>query len=65
MRGNDEQQSAVFSYVGAEQRIWVKQVAGMWQTRFRGRRRIEWMFRLAVSALNLRRMQRLLAVATG
>jgi len=44
---------------------WVKQVAGMWQTRFRGRRRIEWMFRLAVSALNLRRMQRLLAVATG
>jgi transposase len=44
---------------------WVKQVAGMWQTKFRGRRRVEWMFRLAVSALNLRRMQRLLATAPG
>jgi transposase len=44
---------------------WVKQVAGMWQTKFRGRTRVEWMFRLAVSALNLRRMQRLLAVGTG
>jgi len=44
---------------------WVKQVAGMWQTKFRGRRRVEWMFRLAVSALNLRRMQRLLAMAPG
>jgi transposase len=44
---------------------WVKQVAGMWQTKFRGRRRVEWMFRLAVSALNLRRMQRLLAVVPG
>lgn len=41
---------------------WIKQVAGMWQTKFRGRRRVEWMFRLAISALNLRRMQRLLAV---
>ena len=40
---------------------WIKQVAGMWQTKFRGRRRVEWMFRLAASALNLRRMQRLLA----
>jgi transposase len=44
---------------------WVKQVAGMWQTKFRGRMRVEWMFRLAVSALNLRRMQRLLAVVPG
>jgi transposase len=44
---------------------WIKHVAGMRQTKFRGRRRVEWMFRLAVSALNLLRMQRLLAVATG
>jgi hypothetical protein len=44
---------------------WIKQVAGMRQTKFRGRRRVEWMFRWAVSALNLRRMQRLLAVAGG
>lgn len=39
---------------------WIKQVAGMWQTKFRGRRRVEWMFQLAVTALNLRRLQRLL-----
>jgi transposase len=44
---------------------WIKQAAGMWQTKFRGRRRVEWMFRLATSALNLRRMQRLMAVTTG
>ena len=44
---------------------WIKQVAGMWQTKFRGQRRVEWMFRLAISALNLRRMQRLLAVVPG
>ena len=44
---------------------WIKQVAGMWQTKFRGRRRVEWGFRLAVSALNLLRMQRLLVAATG
>ena len=44
---------------------WMKQVAGMWQTKFRGRRRVEWMFQLAVSALNLRRMPRLLAPAAG
>jgi len=44
---------------------WIKQVGGMWQTKFRGRRRVEWMFQLAASALNLRRMQRLLASATG
>lgn len=42
---------------------WIKQVAGMWQTKFRGRRRVEWMFQLAASALNLRRMQRLLPAA--
>ncbi len=40
---------------------WIKEVAGLRRTKFRGRRRVEWMFHLAVSALNLRRMQRLLA----
>jgi len=42
---------------------WVKQTAGLRQTKFRGRKRVEWMFQLAVAALNLRRMQRLLPVA--
>ncbi len=40
---------------------WIKQSAGLRQTKFRGRRRVDWMFRLAVAALNLLRMQRLLA----
>jgi DDE family transposase len=44
---------------------WIKEVAGMRQTKFRGRRRVEWMFRLALSALNLLRMQRLLPATTG
>jgi transposase len=44
---------------------WIKHAAGMRQTKYRGRRRVEWMFRLAVSALNLLRMQRLLASAAG
>jgi transposase len=39
---------------------WIKHVAGLRQTKFRGRRRVEWMFQLAAAALNLRRMQRLL-----
>jgi len=39
---------------------WIKHVAGMRQTKFRGRRRVEWMFQLAAAALNLRRLQRLL-----
>jgi hypothetical protein len=43
---------------------WIKEVAGM-QTKFRGRRRVEWMFRLALSALSLLRMQRLLPATTG
>ncbi len=42
---------------------WIKHVAGMRQTKFRGRRRVEWMFQLAAAALNLRRMQRLLQPA--
>lgn len=42
---------------------WIKQVAGMRQTKFRGRRRVEWMFQFAAAALNLRRLGRLLAPA--
>jgi len=42
---------------------WLKHVAGLRQTKFRGRRRVDWMFRLAAAALNLLRMQRLLAPA--
>jgi transposase len=44
---------------------WIKEVAGLRQTKFRGRRRVEWGFRLALAALNLLRMQRLLAATTG
>ena len=43
---------------------WLKHTAGLRQTKFRGRRRVQWMFQLATAALNLRRMQRL-AAATG
>ena len=39
---------------------WMKHTAGLRQTKFRGRRRVEWMFQLAAAALNLRRMGRLL-----
>jgi transposase len=39
---------------------WLKHSAGLGQMKLRGRRRVEWMFQLAVAALNLRRMQRLL-----
>jgi hypothetical protein len=39
---------------------WIKHIAGMRQTKFRGRRRVEWMFQLAAAGLNLRRLQRLL-----
>jgi transposase len=39
---------------------WLKHTAGLRQTKFRGRRRVEWMFQLAAAALNLRRMGRLL-----
>jgi transposase len=44
---------------------WIKEVARMRQTKFRGRRRVEWMFRFAVSVLNLLRMQTLLPATTG
>ena len=39
---------------------WMKHTAGLRQTKFRGRRRVQWMFQLAAAALNLRRMGRLL-----
>jgi hypothetical protein len=42
---------------------WIKHVAGLRQTKLRGRRRVEWMFQLAAAALNLRRLGRLLAPA--
>jgi len=42
---------------------WIKHVAGLRQTKFRGRRRVQWMFQLAAAALNLRRLQRLLPQA--
>ncbi|HEV2713945.1 MAG TPA: IS5/IS1182 family transposase, partial [Terriglobales bacterium] len=41
----------------------LKHTAGLRQTKFRGRRRVEWMFRLAAAALNLLRLGRLLAPA--
>ena len=43
--------------------VWIKHVAGMRQTKFRGRRRVEWMFQLAAAALKLRRLQHLLPQA--
>ena len=42
---------------------WLKHTAGLRQVKLRGRRRVEWMFQLAVAALNLRRLQRLLPAA--
>jgi transposase len=42
---------------------WIKHVAGMRQSKFRGRRRVEWMFQLAAAALNLRRLARFQAQA--
>jgi transposase len=42
---------------------WLKHAAGLRQTKFRGRRRVDWMFRLAAAALNLLRMERLLVPA--
>jgi len=34
---------------------WLKGSAGLWQTKFRGLRRVQWMFQLATAAYNLRR----------
>jgi transposase len=39
---------------------WIKGVAGLQRTRFRGRRRVDWIFRLAAAAHNLVRMVKLL-----
>jgi len=44
---------------------WIKHVAGLRQTKLRGRRRVDWMFRMAASALNLLRMARLLPATAG
>jgi transposase len=42
---------------------WLKHTAGLRQMKYRGRRRVEWMFQLGVAALNLRRLGRLLPAA--
>jgi transposase len=39
---------------------WLKSVAALRQTKFRGRRRVDWMFRLAAAAYNLVRMRKLI-----
>jgi transposase len=44
---------------------WVKSAAGMRRTKLRGRSRVEWMFRLAVTAYNLVRMRSLLWAQVG
>jgi len=38
---------------------WIKGVAGLHRTRFRGRQRVDWIFRLAAAAHNLVRMVKL------
>jgi transposase len=42
---------------------WIKSVAGLSQTKFRGTRRVNWIFQLAASAYNLIRLVRLLPQA--
>ena len=42
---------------------WIKATAGLRRTKLRGKRRVDWMFRLAATAYNLVRMRRLLATA--
>jgi Transposase DDE domain len=39
---------------------WLKSVAGLRQTKFRGRRRVDWIFRFAAAAYNLVRMAKLI-----
>src|SRR5579859_511512 len=39
---------------------WLKSVAALRQTKFRGRRRVDWIFRLAAAAYNLVRMRKLI-----
>jgi hypothetical protein len=40
---------------------WIKASAGRRRTKLRGRRRVDWMFRIAATAYNLMRMRKLLA----
>ena len=40
---------------------WIKASAGLRRTKLRGRRRVDWMFRMAATAYNLVRMRKLLA----
>jgi transposase len=40
---------------------WIKASAGMRRTKLRGRRRVDWMFRIAATAYNLLRIRKLLA----
>ena len=40
---------------------WIKTVAGLRQTKLRGRRRVDWLFRLTAAAHNLVRMVKLSA----
>jgi len=42
---------------------WIKASAGMRRTKLRGKRRVDWMFRIAATAYNLVRMRNLLATA--
>ena len=42
---------------------WIKFVAGMRRTKLRGRRRVDWIFRLAAAACNLIRIAKLMPVA--
>ena len=39
---------------------WMKVVAGLWKTKFRGRRRVDWIFSLGAAAFNLIRMAKLI-----
>lgn len=43
---------------------WIKASAGLRRTKLRGRRRVDWMFRIAATAYNLVRMRKLLANAS-
>jgi transposase len=43
---------------------WMKFVAGMRRTKLRGRRRVDWVFRLAAAACNLIRMAKLIPAGT-
>jgi transposase len=43
---------------------WLKSVATVRQTKFRGRRRVDWMFRLAAAGYNLLRLTKLAAATT-